>query len=287
MFQAKFTALRGMPAALGAVALVTLTAACGSAPSSSGPTVTDRAVTNKAVAAKAAGNGPVTVIPVSPASIGPAPAGAARLTAAAAAGLIARAVANTRAAASVRVIGQAVTAQPAGNEAVGQTVSFDMTLVKNAGCEGAMAVSKTAAVRVVQAAGYIWMLPNSSSYPELRLSKPALALIANKYIKVKSTASQAGDLPTACTFTGLLGALTKSPAAAVPVTYNGIRAYEVIESGKRGGTAFVSRAAKPLLLQLASARTAGGTITFTDYNATKAIIVPTAAESVDGSTLGV
>lgn len=286
MFQAKFTALRGMPAALGAVALVTLTAACGSAASSSGPTVTDKAVTNKAVAAKAAGNGPATVIPVSPASIGPAPAGAARLTAAAAAGLIARAVANTRAAASVRVIGQAVTAQPAGNEAVGQTVSFDMTLVKNAGCEGAMAVSKTAAVRVVQAAGYIWMLPNSSSYPELRLGKPALALIANKYIKVKSTASQAGDLPTACTFTGLLGALTKSPAAAVPVTYNGIRAYEVIESGKQG-TAFVSRAAKPLLLQLASARTAGGTITFTDYNATKAIIVPTAAESVDGSTLGV
>jgi hypothetical protein len=52
MFQAKFTALRGMPAALGAVALVTLTAACGSAASSSGPTVTD-----KAVAAKAAGNG--------------------------------------------------------------------------------------------------------------------------------------------------------------------------------------------------------------------------------------
>ena len=46
----------------------------------------------------------------------------------------------------------------------------------------------------------------------------ALALIANKYIKVKPTASQAGDLPTACTFTGLLGALTKSADAAVPVT---------------------------------------------------------------------
>ena len=58
MFQAKLTALRGMPAALGAVALVTLTAACGSAASSSGPTVTDKAVTDKAVAAKAAGNGP-------------------------------------------------------------------------------------------------------------------------------------------------------------------------------------------------------------------------------------
>ena len=53
MFQAKLAALRGMPAALGTVALVTLTAACGSAASSSGPTVTD-----KAVAAKAAGNGP-------------------------------------------------------------------------------------------------------------------------------------------------------------------------------------------------------------------------------------
>jgi hypothetical protein len=54
MVQAKFTALRGMPAALGAVALVTLTAACGSAASSSGPTVTDKAATDEAVAAKAA-----------------------------------------------------------------------------------------------------------------------------------------------------------------------------------------------------------------------------------------
>jgi hypothetical protein len=70
------------------------------------------------------------------------------------------------------------------------------------------------------------------------------------------------------------------------VTYNGIRAYEVIESGKQG-TAFVSQAAKPLLLQLASARAAGGTITFTDYNATKVITVPAAAESVDGGKLGV
>jgi hypothetical protein len=271
-----------MPAALSAAALVILAAACGSSASSGSATAAAKAL---------AGVAQPRVMLVSPASagpvsIGPGPAGSAKLTGAAAAALVARAVANTQAASSVRVTGQAVAAGTGGKGPASQTVSFDMALVKNVGCEGTMAVSKAPAVKVVQAAGYTWMLPSRSSYTDLRLSKPALALIANKYIRVKSTASQAGDLPAACTFTGLLGGLPRSADAAVPVTYNGTPAYEVSESGKQG-TAFVSNAAQPLLLRLANSPGNGGTITFTRYNATAVIAVPTAAESVDGSKLGV
>jgi hypothetical protein len=222
----------------------------------------------------------------SPPSVGPAPAGSAALPGAAAAVLLARAVADTRAAASVRVFGQSVAAETGSRGVASPAVSFDMTLVRNAGCEGTMAVSNTAPVKVVQAAGYIWMQPSGSGYTQLRLSKSALALITGKYIRVRSTASQAGDLPTACTFTGLLGGLPAPADAAVPVTYNGAPAYAVTEAGGQE-TAFVSRAAAPLLLRLASAGAGGEAITFTGYDATNAITVPAAADSVDGSKLGV
>ena len=281
MIRARLKAHRGvrtaLTAATGAVAFAALTAACSSsASSSSAPAATGAASQPSATATRPGGT---------------ASAGPAKLTGAAAAALVTKAIANTQAAASVRVAGIA-TAAATGSGTAGsgsQPVAFDLTLVKSVGCEGTIALSKAQTFRLVETGGFVWILPSSAYYASLHLDKAALALITNKYIKVKSTDKQLGGLGKQCTFTGLLGSLSK-PAGkdytAVPVTYNGGPAYEVTQSGQQG-TAFVANTATPLLLKITDPQKDGGTITFTNYNATKTITAPTDAESIDGSQLGI
>src|ERR1700692_547747 len=67
----------------------------------------------------------------------PSPAGTSTLTGTAANALIAKALADTQAASSFRVQGQGVATGTGG-----QTVSFELTLVKNKGCQGMIALSK-------------------------------------------------------------------------------------------------------------------------------------------------
>jgi hypothetical protein len=270
MIRPRFTARRGgraaVTTALGAVMLAALTAACGSSGGSSGAPAGSGAASHATATTSA---------------------GAGNLTGTAATALVTKALANTQAAASVRVAGR-VTATGSGSTGGSQPVSFDLTLVKSVGCKGTLALSKAQSFQIVETGGYVWILPSSAYYQSLHVDKAALALIAGKYIKVKSTDSQIGDLGKECTFTGLLGSMSKPTGkgyAAAPVTYQGAPAYEVTQSGNRG-TAFVSNAATPLLLKLSDPQANSGTITFTDYNATKTISAPPAAESIDGSQLG-
>jgi hypothetical protein len=280
MIRARLKAHRGVRAALtaatGAVAFAALTAACSSsASSSSAPAATGAAASQPSATATQPG--------------GTTSAGAAKLTGAAATALVTKAIANTQAATSVRVAGIA-TATGSGTAGSGsQPVAFDLTLVKSVGCEGTIALSKTQTFRLVETGGYVWILPSSAYYASLHLDKAALALIADKYIRVKSTDKQLGDLGKQCTFTGLLGSLSKPTGkayAAVPVTYNGGPAYEVTQSGQQG-TAFVANTATPLLLKITNPQKDGASITFTNYNATKTIAAPTDAESINGSQLGI
>ncbi|MGH3211570.1 MAG: hypothetical protein ACRDNO_27815 [Trebonia sp.] len=257
-------------AATGAVAFAALTAACGS----SAGTSSTQAATGAAASTQSSAS---------------TSAGTSKLTGAAATALVTKAIANTQAATSVRVAGSA-TAKASGAAGIGgQPVTFDLTLVKNVGCEGTLALSKTETFQLVETGGYVWLLPSSAFYQSLHLDKTVLALMADKYIKVKSTDSQIGDLGKECTFAGLLGALSKPTGkdyTAVPATYNGGPAYEVTQSGQQG-MAFVTNTATPLLLKITDPQANGGTITFADYNATKTITAPTAAESIDGSQLGI
>jgi hypothetical protein len=274
MIRARLTARRGTRAALTAAAAAltaaALTAACSSSASSSGTPAATGTASQPATTTTGAGAS--------------TPAGTSKLTGSAAAALVNKAVANTQAAASVRVAGHA-TATGTGS----QPVTFDLTLVKSVGCEGTIALSKAQSFQIVQTSGYVWILPSSAFYASMHLSKAALALVADKYIKVKSTDTQIGDLGKDCTFTGLLGAMSKPTGkayTAVPATYNGVPAYEVTQPGQQG-TAFIANTATPLLLKITDPQANGGTITFTDYNATKTITAPTAAESIDGSQLGI
>jgi hypothetical protein len=214
----------------------------------------------------------------------PSPAATGKLTGAAATALAAKAIANTRAATSVQVAGKGI----ANVGTKGQTVSFDLLLVKNQGCSGTISASSTQTFKIVQTGGYIWLMPSAEFYKSLHLSKQATALVADKYIKVKANDKQVAELTTVCTFKGLFATLPTPSGmnfTAIPVTYQGAPAYQVTQSGKPG-VATVSNTAKPLLLKI-TALEGSGSITFADYNSAKTITAPTAAESLDGSQLGI
>jgi hypothetical protein len=284
-------------AACGAVALAVLTSACGSTGGASSATATRMAGTGSASAATVSA-APATSAPAGAAATGTAvpsaaaggtpaasgPAGTAKLTGTAASALAAKALANTENSASVRVAGHAVSAGTGS-----QPVTFDLTLVKDNGCQGTIALSKTETFRIVETGGYVWMLPSSAYYSSLHVSKAVMALVADKYIRVKSTDGQIGDLAKICSFSGLFGSLPKTTGTsyvATPGTYHGAPAYQVTQAGNKG-TAYISDTAKPLMLAITAPQSGGGAITFTNYNAVVAITPPSDAESIDGTQLGI
>jgi hypothetical protein len=260
---------RAVPAVLVAAALAAAATACSSS-SSSG---TSAAVTTPGSSTTSAS-----------ASTSASPASTGKLTGTAATALVTKAVANTKAAPSVVVKGTGVSTGTAG-----QTVTFDLTLVQKAGCQGTIAQSKTETFQLVETGGSVWLKPSTAYYASLKISKEALALVADKWIKVKSTDSQIGDLPKICSFSGLFGSLktpTGASYVATPTTYQGQSAYEVTQAGQQG-YAFVTNSATPMLAKLAEPGASGGVITFTAYSTPLPITAPSAAESIDGSALGI
>lgn len=264
---------RAVPAVVLAAALGAGAAACSSSSSSGSPAATSTTGSS----ASASATGP-------PASSSASPASTGKLTGTAATALVTKAVANTKAAPSVVVKGTGVSTGTAG-----QTVSFDLTLVQKAGCQGTISQSKTESFQLVETGGSVWLKPSAAYYASLNINKAALALISDKWIKVKSTDSQIGSLPKICSFDGLFGSLktpTGASYVATPTTYQGKSAYEVTQSGQQG-YAFVTNSATPLLAKLAEPGASGGVITFTVYSTPLTITAPSAAESIDGSALGI
>jgi hypothetical protein len=313
MFSVRFTRRRSLPAIAavgGTVALVTLSAACGAAGSTSSVAVAGAAATGQAAPLAHAVNSASVpnAKPAGKSKSGAAgksagvskqagagrPAGASepagtskavgagkaagsdKVTGATATALLAKAVANTQTASSVQVTGQEV---PGAN---GQTESFDLTLVRNAGCEGAITMSATRSFKVVETQGFVWMLPSNAYYASMHMSKQNMAEVEGKYVKMKATDSRASDLATVCTFQGLLGQLAK-PAGTAFVAAPTSSGYQVTEAGQHG-TAFIEKGPTPLLLQIADLHPSDGSITFAGYDGTSTITVPPAAQTIDGTS---
>jgi hypothetical protein len=103
---------------------------------------------------------------------------------------------------------------------------------------------------------------------------------------VSASGQQASALAAVCTFSGLLGQFGQPAGAAysaVPTSYGGKPGYRVTETG-HPETAFVTKASAPRLLEIAGLQPNRRSVTFAAYNATTTITVPTAAESIDGSS---
>jgi hypothetical protein len=296
MFPVRFPARRAIPAAFaaaGVVALASLTA-CGSSasstPAASGTSAgASTSAAGTSTGASPAGSGSAIASASSAAGTSSAAAGSpsaastATVTGTAASALAAKAFTNTQNAASVRVAGSAVNGS--------QRVTFDLTLVKSAGCTGTIALSKTQTFKIVATQGYVWLLPTKAFLQGLKPtpSKAVLALVQDKYIKVKSTDKQISGLTSICTFSGLFGSAPKPSGTAfkaAPTNYNGQAAYLVTQAGKQG-SAYISNSATSVLLRLTDPSANGGTILFSNYDGTQAITPPSAAESIDGTQLGI
>ena len=251
-----------MPAVILAAALAATAAACSSSSSSSTAAIS---ATGSNAASSAS------------------PAGTTTVTGAAATTLITNAIANTKAAPSIVVVGSGVSTGSSS-----QQVSFNLTLVQQAGCKGTIAASQTQTFQLVETGGYVWLKPSNGYYASLHITKQALALLGDKYIKVPSDNSQLADLTKLCSFSGLFGELktpTGSSYVATPTTYDGQNAYKVTQTGQ-AGYAYITNSSTPMLAKLAEPTSSGGVITFTEYTVPLTITAPSAAESIDGSALG-
>ena len=252
---------RGAAVAALAAAVIAAAAACGSSPTTNG---------------RAANISSVTATPTS-ASASAAPTPTAPKNASA---IVAAAVANTQAASTVHMTGT-------GSDG-GKGVMFDLTLVRGQGCEGTLSMSKADTFRLVYLGQTVWMKPSDAFYASLGNDKAALSLLQGKYIKLKATNSLIGNISTLCTMSGLLGGVSPASGSgdvATSATFNGQPAIKITQP-HHPGYAIVSDAAKPLLLQVSVPGAAGGTITFSDYNAHATITPPPASQTIDGSQLG-
>jgi hypothetical protein len=226
-------------------------------------------------AAAACGSSPASVRPASaPASTASALAGKS------AAEIVSAAVADTQAASSVRLIG-------AGTDP-SKGVTFNLTLVPGQGCEGSLSMSKTNTFQLVYMGQTVWMKPSDAFYASLGTNKAALSLLEGKYIKVKSTNSLVGNVSQLCTLTDLLGTVGQASGSGYTDTLSAVGGQPAIRIAQTGhsGYVYVSDTAKPVLLEVTAPGTSGGTITFSDYNAPVRITVPPAAQTIDGSELG-
>jgi hypothetical protein len=267
MVSARFTpGRRGRTAPAAVILAAALATAASACSSSSSP-------------ATSATTGTATASSASPASTG-------TVTGAAATALITKAIANTKAAPSLLVVGSGISS---GTGSSSQQVSFDLTLVQKAGCRGTIALSTVESFQLVETGGYVWLKPTSAYYATLHLSQAALTLVADKYIKVPTDNSQLADLAKICSFSGLFGELP-TPAGtsyvATPTTYNGKSAYKVTQTGQ-AGYAYITNSSTPMLAKLAEPTASGGVIAFTEYSQPLAITAPSAAESIDGTKLGI
>jgi hypothetical protein len=161
--------------------------------------------------------------------------------------------------------------------------------VQKAGCQGTIALSKVESFQLVETGGFVWLKPTDAFYATLHLSQAALALVADKYIKVPTNNSQLADLTKICSFSGLFGTLptpTGTSYVATPTTYNGRSAYQITQTGQTG-YAFITNSSAPVLMKLGEPTASGGVISFTEFSKPVPITAPSDAESIDGTKLGI
>jgi hypothetical protein len=175
----------------------------------------------------------------------------------------------------------------AGTDA-GKGVMFNLTLVRGQGCAGTLSMSNAQTFRLIYLGKTAWIKPSDAFYTGMGVNKAALALLAGKYIKVKSTDSLVANISNLCTLRGLLGTVGPTSGrsfAAVTTTYQGQPVIKLTQPG-RAGYAYISDTARPMLLVVTEPGASGGSIAFTNYNATVTITPPPATQTIDGSQFG-
>lgn len=193
--------------------------------------------------------------------------------------IVARAVADTKNARSVRITGKTSDS--------GQTLKFDLLLVRGQGCEGSIVESKSGSFRLIDKGTSIWILPDAKFYrSQAGANAEVLAILNGKYLAEQASGSGLGSLAALCTLSTLLsgfnGLAGLSKRTAPPI--NGQPVVELSDAGD-SGRVYVSDAATPRLLRV-DVPGAGGVLLDFSYGNHGAITPPPASQVLDGSKYG-
>jgi hypothetical protein len=190
-----------------------------------------------------------------------------------------RAVADTEAAPSVRVVG--------GGSDSGQAFTIDLTLVRGKGCEGTVAEGKRGSFQLVYHSTTVWLRPDSAFYQSQGIPAAMLTILKGKYLELKASGSGLASMAGICTMSHLLSQFTLDAGTTkgIMTTINGQPAVKITD--KTGtGYAYVSDTTTPELLRVEKAGSGGGRIDFTYYATPVAITPPPASQVVDASKFG-
>jgi hypothetical protein len=191
-----------------------------------------------------------------------------------------RAVADTEAAPSVRVVG-------GGSDSSGQAFTVDLALVRGKGCEGTVAEGKQGSFQLIYNTTTVWLLPDSAFYKSTGIPAAVLTRLKGKYLELKASGSGLAGIAGICTMSRLLSQFTldAGPAKGIMTTINAHPAIKITDK-TRTGYAYVSDMAAPELVRIEKAGSGGGRIDFGYYAAPVAIIPPPASQVVDASKFG-
>ena len=188
-----------------------------------------------------------------------------------------KAMANTKAATTVRISGKV--------SASGQTITLDLTVVHGKGCQGTLAVGKQGSFRLIYNGTTVWMMPDEAFYRGQGASAAVLAILNGKYLKENATGGL-GQMATLCSLSALLGGFSSLPAGfprGATTTDDGQRAIRISDTAD-SAYLDISDAAKPEVLLLSDP--SSGQIHFSYETAVVAITPPPASMVLDGSKYG-
>lgn len=120
--------------------------------------------------------------------------------------IAAKAVADTEAAGSMRVIGQGTSG--------GQTMSFDLTVAGSRGCSGTVTESKAGSFKLIVAGPSVWVDPSDTFYraEAARGAVVPLAALHGKYLRETPGKTALGSFGSVCQLDPLLTAFKGAAA---------------------------------------------------------------------------
>src|SRR5580693_6224489 len=191
--------------------------------------------------------------------------------------ILAKTIADFKAASSVHIAGS--------ERAAGQSFTMDLTVGAN-GCTGTVGLGGQGSVLLLRIGSTVWMKPDDQFWKSALATAPAdLSAVEGKYVRLSPKGPATSSFGAFCYLSQLAGQVggaddqvVKGQTAAI----GGQPALQLKDTGQ-AGSAYVTISASPEFLQTGDT---GGHVDFTDYNAPLALTAPPASQTVAGSKYG-
>jgi hypothetical protein len=191
--------------------------------------------------------------------------------------ILAKTVADFKAASSVHIAGS--------ERAAGQSFAMDLT-VGTSGCTGTVGLGGQGSVVLLRIGGTVWMKPDDQFWKSFLAAAPAdLPAVEGRYVRLSPKGPATSSFGAFCSLSQLVGQVSGAENQLVKgqtTTIGGQPALQ-LEDPRQAGSAYVTISASPEFLQTGDT---GGHVDFTDYNAPLALTAPPASQTVAGSKYG-